>query len=91
MDGEGVLALWESVHGKLSDRQRCSFLLHEELLTIAVLPDRAIVSAIARSSRLARFTELARKEAWWYEGNPCDDDNLPWCSDASPTRIPRSL
>jgi hypothetical protein len=83
-----MLALWELVHEPLSDGQRAAFLRRPEIEILERLPDGAVRSAISRNRRLSDTSETARRESWWHEGTPCEQDNLPWCSRCKPHPYP---
>ncbi len=91
MDANRLLQLWENVHGFLSENQRRAFLTRAEVTTLVALPDRAVLSAVARSQKLNRIAELAVREAWWYEGEACSDDSLAWCARCKPHPYPNTV
>ena len=80
MNADAILQLWERVYGELTEGQRRSFLTRPEVATLIELPDQAVLSALSQSPKLARISARATKDAWWYEGAPCEEDNLPWCA-----------
>lgn len=88
MDADALLRLWQQVHGDLDARQCRAFLDRSELQVLAALPDRAVLSAVGRTPKLARIAELAAKESWWYDGTPCEEDTLAWCSRCKPHPYP---
>lgn len=88
VDTDAFRNLWETVHGRLTDDQRRSFLARQEVQTLAGLPDRAVFAAVPRSPKLTRICQIATNGAWWYEGAPCEEDNLAWCARCKPHPYP---
>lgn len=88
VNAEAVLNLWETVHGCFTDDQRRSFLARQEVQTLAGLPDQAVLAAVPRSAKLSTICQIATKGAWWYEGAPCEEDNLAWCARCKPHPYP---
>ena len=88
MNAAAILQLWETVHGKLTDDQRRSFLARPEIDRLTGLPDRAVLASVSQGAKLARIAKTASRDAWWYEGAPCDEDNLPWCARCKPHMYP---
>jgi hypothetical protein len=88
VDAQRLLTLWESAHGALTTDWREAFLKRPEVQELCQFPEPAVLAALGRSKKLAHIADIAANEAWWYEGKPCEQDELPWCARCKPHPYP---
>ena len=88
---EKFTELWKEAHGtasfkevELQDDQH----LAEELADCA---DGALLVAISSSNEVALVLERARSISWWFRGEPCEPDNMSWCSRCKPHNFPSTV
>ena len=91
MTAESILEYWQLVHGplSLSPEHAATFLTRPEVARLTELHDNAVPMAIGRHRRLRDIEELAEKTSWWFEGQPCEGDNLPYCDRCKPHPYPK--
>ena len=87
-EGE-LLQLWCGIHGELDEAKRARFLAKAEVTKLTQMSDRAVLAAMARSPRLANVLAMARAEGWWFEGQPCPEDDLIFCGRCKPHPYPK--
>jgi len=88
MQREEILEFWLDVWGPLSEDKRREFLDRPELTQLVRLNESAVRFAIAEKRKLAAITEFALRSAWWFDGNDCEGDSLPFCARCKPTTFP---
>lgn len=91
MEPERLLDAWTSVHGALSAKQRATFLARQEVAELSLLPESAVIHALGKASKLTAILQIATKEGWWYTGEACEEDNLPFCSRCKPHGYPTTV
>lgn len=75
----------------LSPAHRAQFLARHQIAVLERLPDGAVTAAIGRSARLAAIVELAQQAAWWFKGERCEADDLPYCARCKPHPFPATV
>jgi hypothetical protein len=88
MEPTELLDLWQQVHQQLDTRLQSQFLSRPELAELTALPNAALLAAIGRAKKLDQILLVAKSETWWHRGDPCDEDNLPWCARCKPSPYP---
>lgn len=91
MDSAGVLERWMAMHGELTPAQQRRFLEDPELEALAPLPDAAVSWALSRSANLGRALAIARRDGWWFAGDPCAEDNIAFCARCKPHAFPTTV
>lgn len=89
MTAESILEYWELVHGRLSLEHATTFLNRPEVDALTGLHDNAVQMAVGRHRRLRDSVALAETTSWWFEGKPCEEDNLPYCDRCKPHAYPK--
>lgn len=79
MEPVRLLDAWTSVQGALSAKQWAAFLERQEVTELSLLPEPAVIHALGKASNLTAILQIATKEGWWYKGEACEEDNLPFC------------
>lgn len=84
-----VLDLWQEIHHRnLSAAQVESFLTRDELKTICQAAPDAVRVALRRTPKLVAVARELEQISWWFAGNPCEEDDLGWCSRCKPRPFP---
>jgi hypothetical protein len=86
-----VLEYWMRTHGTLSADHRQAFLARPEVALLTELPDAAARAAVSRSQHLPTIVRLAQASAWWFQGERCEEDGLPYCARCKPHPFPASV
>ncbi len=91
MEPNRLLEIWIAIHGSLTPEQRASFLERAEVDELCRMPDPAVIHAVGKASKLAAILRIASDEGWWYAGEACEPDNLPFCSRCKPHGYPTTV
>jgi len=91
MEPDRLLETWTSIHGSLTVAQQKSFLERHEVEELCRMPDAAVVHAVGKAAKLAAILRIAQTEGWWYAGEACEPDNLPFCSRCKPHGYPTTV
>ena len=91
MTPDAILEYWQLVHQPLSPALAAAFLRRLEIATLTGLHDDAVRMAIATHAKLTDIATSAGTTSWWFEGKPCEDDNLPYCRRCKPHPYPHTV
>lgn len=91
VEAKRLLALRESAYGALTSGQREAFLRRPGARALCQFPEPAVLAALGRTNELTRLAEVVASEAWWYEGRPCEQDELARCARCKPHPYPAAV
>lgn len=86
-----ILALHQAIHGELGTRDREAFLERPETVELVGLTAAAVQHGFLKSRRLKEALPAAKAVDFWFRGDDCEEDGIPYCARCKPSGLPKTV